>query len=158
MKSSLKGPLMALGALAVAGGALAFIALGNLGQNLVYYWSPGEMLAQGERAYGPTIRLGGLVVPGSIQWNSGHTELKFKVADSDQPTATAVDVVCDQVPPQMFREKIGVVVEGTYDTSKVFKTSRLMVNHSNEYKPPKDEREFKEMMKSLSETPPQAKR
>lgn len=158
MKSSLKGPLMALGALAVAGGALAFIAFSNLGDNLVYYWSPSEMLAQGEKAYGPTIRLGGLVAPGSIQWNAGHTELTFKVAESGEPTATTVDVVCDQVPPQMFREKIGVVVEGTFDASKVFKTSRLMVNHSNEYKPPKDEREFKEMMKNMSDSPPQAKR
>lgn len=158
MKSSLKGPLMALGALAVAGGALAFIAFSNLGDNLVYYWSPSEMLAQGEKAYGPTIRLGGLVAPGSIQWNAGHTELTFKVAESGEPTATTVDVVCDQVPPQMFREKIGVVVEGTFDASKVFKTSRLMVNHSNEYKPPKDEREFKEMMKNMSDSPPQAQR
>ena len=160
MKASLKGPLMALGALAVAGAALAFIAFSNIGDNLVYYWSPGEMLTQGAQAYGPTIRLGGLVAPGSIQWNAGHTELRFKVADSDQPTATTVEVLCDQVPPQMFREKIGVVVEGTFDQSKVFKTSRLMVNHSNEYKPPKDDKEFKDMMKNMSmgDAPQQAKR
>jgi len=158
MRASLKGPLMALGALAVAGGALTFIAFSNIGENLVYYWSPGEMLAQGERAYGPTIRLGGLVAPGSIEWNAGHTELRFKVADSEKPDATTVAVVCDQVPPQMFREKIGVVVEGTFDASKVFKTSRLMVNHSNEYKPPRDDKEFKEMMKNLSDTPQQAQR
>jgi cytochrome c-type biogenesis protein CcmE len=149
---------MALGALAVAGGALAFIAFSNIGENLVYYWSPGEMLAQGERAYGPTIRLGGLVAPGSIEWNAGHTEITFKVADSEKPDATTVAVVCDQVPPQMFREKIGVVVEGTFDASKVFKTSRLMVNHSNEYKPPRDDKEFKEMMKNLSDSPQQAQR
>jgi cytochrome c-type biogenesis protein CcmE len=160
MKASLKGPLMALGALAVAGIALAVIALGNLGQNLVYYWSPRDMVAQGEKAFGPTIRLGGLVVPGSIQWNPAHTGLNFKVADSEKPDAITVDVLCDQVPPQMFREKVGVVVEGTYDASKVFKTSRLMVNHSNEYKPPKSEQEFKEMMQKMTpdEMPSQAKR
>jgi len=159
MKASLKGPLMAIGALVVAGVALAVIALGNLGDNLVYYWSPGEMMSQGEKAYGPTIRLGGLVAPGSIQWNPAHTALSFKVADSDKPDAVTVDVLCDQVPPQMFREKIGVVVEGTYDSSRVFKTSRLMVNHSNEYKPPKTEQEFKEMMKKMNDTEaPQATR
>jgi len=42
-----------------------------------------------------------------------------------------------EVPPQMFREGIGVVVEGTYDRSGVFTSHRLMVNHSNEYRPPK---------------------
>jgi cytochrome c-type biogenesis protein CcmE len=53
-----------------------------------------------------------------------------------------------------------VVVEGTYDASKVFKTSRLMVNHSNEYKPPKTDQEFKDMMKKMNadEMPPQAQR
>ncbi len=37
----------------------------------------------------------------------------------------------------MFRERIGVVVEGTFDKSQTFTSSRLMVNHSNEYRPPK---------------------
>ena len=155
MKASLKGPLMAVAALAVAGGALAFIAMGNIGDNLVYYWSPGEMLAQGEKAYGPTIRLGGLVVPGSIEWNAGHTEVRFRVSDGEKPESPVVQVVCDQVPPQMFREKIGVVVEGTFDAAQVFKTSRLMVSHGNDYKPPKDDKEFKEMLKNAG---PQAQR
>jgi cytochrome c-type biogenesis protein CcmE len=158
MKASLKGPVLAIGALAVAGAALAFIAFGNLGDNLVYYWSPKEMVAQGDRAYGPTIRLGGLVAPGTIQWNPAHTSVAFRVAESDQPDAVSVAVLCDQVPPQMFREKVGVVVEGTYDASQVFKTSRLMVNHSNEYKPPKTEQEFKDMMKKMDADAPQAKR
>ena len=37
----------------------------------------------------------------------------------------------------MFRERIGVVVEGSFDRSQTFTSSRLMVNHSNEYRPPK---------------------
>ena len=37
----------------------------------------------------------------------------------------------------MFREGIGVVVEGTFARSdQVFKTNRLMVNHCNEYRAP----------------------
>jgi len=148
-KKSWRGPLLAIGALTVAGAALAFIALGNLGDNLVYYWSPSDMLAQGKNAYGPTIRLGGIVVPKSIEWNPGHTALGFKVADSQEPDAKTVAVACEQIPPQMFREGIGVVVEGTYDSSNVFKSSRLMVNHSNEYRPPKPGEDRKEWQKSL---------
>ena len=41
----------------------------------------------------------------------------------------------------MFREGIGVVVEGTFDKSQVFSSNRLMVNHSNEYRPPEAGRE-----------------
>jgi cytochrome c-type biogenesis protein CcmE len=136
-KKKNNGPLVAVAALLVAGAALAFIAYGNLGDNLVYYWSPSEMQAQGPKAFGPTIRLGGVVVPGSIQWAPTRTSVAFQVADSPKPDAAKVNVQCDQTPPQMFRDGIGVVVEGTYDSTAVFKSSRLMINHSNEYRPPK---------------------
>ncbi len=130
--------LIALGALLVAGAGLAFVAFGNIGENLVYYWSPAEMITQGEKAYGPTIRLGGVVKPGSIQWNAEHTTLHFQVATDHTPTSVAVMVRSTEVPPQMFRDGIGVVVEGTYDKSQVFASNRLMVNHSNEYRAPKE--------------------
>ena len=45
---------------------------------------------------------------------------------------------CTSAPPQMFREGIGVVVEGTMTKANVFESSRLMVKHSNEYKAPKE--------------------
>ncbi len=156
MKPENRNRLLAIGALLVAGAALAFLALGNIGENLVYYWSPSDMMKQGPNAYGPTIRLGGVVAPGSIKWNEAHTSLTFQVADSPKPESPKVDVKCDEVPPQMFREGIGVVVEGTYDASKVFKTNRLMINHSNEYRPPKEGEDRKDWQKSLVD--PQAQR
>lgn len=152
--------LILVAALAVAGGALAFIAWGGIGENLVYYWSPGELLAQGKKAYGPTIRLGGVVQNNSIQWNAQHTSLKFRVADGMLPESPSIEVHSDQIPPQMFRHGIGVVVEGTYDKSQVFKTSRLMVKHSNEYRAPKEGEAGKDWGKatlsdsSMSATPP----
>jgi cytochrome c-type biogenesis protein CcmE len=38
----------------------------------------------------------------------------------------------------MFREGIGVVVEGTMTRNGYFKSERLMVSHNNEYRTPKD--------------------
>ena len=152
MTPAAKNRFLALGAVLVAGCALAAIAWGNIGENLVYYWTPSQMISQGEKAYGPTIRLGGVVKPGSITWNAEHTHLDFKVADNKEPEAPMVAVACDQVPPQMFREGIGVVVEGTFDKSATFKTSRLMVSHSNEYRPPKPGEDMKNWQKSLEIT------
>ena len=137
MNPTTRNRLVALGALLVAGAGLSFVAFGNIGQNLFFYWTPGEMLAQGSKAYGPTIRLGGVVQTGSLQWDAAHTHLTFRVADSAQPGAPSVVVQSRETPPQMFRERIGVVVEGTFDKSQTFTSSRLMVNHSNEYRPPK---------------------
>jgi len=137
VNSTTRNRLIAVVALLLAGAGLAVVAFGNIGKNLVFYWTPGEMLAQGSKAYGPTIRLGGVVQPGSLKWDAAHNHLAFRVADSDKAGAPSVLVVSRETPPQMFRERIGVVVEGTFDKSQTFTSSRLMVNHSNEYRPPK---------------------
>jgi cytochrome c-type biogenesis protein CcmE len=149
MNQQTRNRLIAVVALLVAGAGLALVAFGNIGENLVYYWRPSEMLSQGEKAYGPTIRLGGQVQPGSIQWNEQHTTLEFRVMDSEEPNAAHVRVRTTEVPPQMFRERIGVVVEGTFDKSQVFQGSRLMVNHSNEYRAPKSEDDVKKMFEDM---------
>ena len=58
------------------------------------------------------------------------------MAQDQTPGAPSVVVHSRETPPQMFRDNIGVVVEGTYSSSGVFESNRLMVNHSNEYRPP----------------------
>jgi cytochrome c-type biogenesis protein CcmE len=143
MKGKQRNLLIALSAILVAGSGLAFIALSNIGDNLVYYWSPTEMLSQGEKAYGPVIRLGGVVAPGTVKWDAAKTELAFQVATDHKPDAAKVPVLAREVPPQMFREGIGVVVEGTFSKSGVFTSERLMVNHSNEYRPPAEGQDLK---------------
>ncbi len=154
MSSETRNRLIAVAAILVAGGALAWIAFGNIGENLVYYWKPSEMLGQGPKAFGATIRLGGVVVPGSVVWAPEHTSLTFSVADSHAAGAAKVSVKSEQTPPQMFREGIGVVVEGTYAADAVFKTNRLMVNHSNEYRAPGDGGMPMEWKDSLTQADP----
>jgi cytochrome c-type biogenesis protein CcmE len=122
----------AVAALAVAAAAFAVITVGGIGENLVYYWGPTELHAAGNKAVGATIRLGGQVAPGSVSYKDGST-LEFDVADG----RAKVRVRSTGVPPQMFREGIGVVVEGTMTTAGEFECHRLMVSHGNEYRAPK---------------------
>ena len=150
MTPVVRNRLIAVAALLVAGAGLAFVAFGNIGENLVYYWSPKELLSQGDKAYGPTIRLGGVVQPGTIQWNEAHTTLEFRVANDVKEGSESVLVRSTEVPPQMFREKIGVVVEGTFDKSQVFSSNRLMVKHSNEYRAPKEGEDLKKWQETLT--------
>ena len=123
-----------VGALAVAAAALGFVAFGNIGENLVYYWDPSQLVAAGDKSVGATIRLGGVVKAGTMDWNPDASELEFVVSDGKEDVA----VHCQGAPPQMFREGIGVVVEGTMTKAGVFESSRLMVKHSNEYKAPEE--------------------
>jgi len=144
--------LFLAGALLVAGGALAVVLVGGIGRNLVYYWGPTELLANGAKAVGATIRLGGLVAPGSVVLHEG-SGLEFDVTDG----RAKVHVKSQGVPPQMFRERIGVVVEGTLtSTGGHFECQRLMVSHSNEYRAPDDKSgeeqlDMRKLMRSLQE-------
>jgi cytochrome c-type biogenesis protein CcmE len=126
----------AIVALVVAGAAMALIAAGGIGRNLVYYWGPTELLAAGDKAVGATIRLGGLVAPGTLVRGKGASRVEFDVVDRK---GASVHVTSDGVPPPLFREKIGVVVEGTMTREGHFAGTRLMVSHSNEYRVPGEE-------------------
>jgi len=140
-----------VGAFVVAAVAFGVIAASGINQNLVYYWTPSDLHANGRKAYGATIRLGGMVAKGSIQ-KLGGSAVEFDVHDGK----SRVHVKTSTVPPQMFRENIGVVVEGTMVPGGYFQSSRLMVSHNNEYKAPEkghpvDRKELERMMKSVSE-------
>ena len=154
MSPKLKNRLLAVGALAVAAGALLFVTQSSLGQNLIYYWTPSEMLAQGNKAHGPLIRLGGMVEGGSIHWDEGKHLLRFRVCDGKGSQKTCILVQSSEVPPQMFRENIGVVIEGHLGKNDVFSSRRLLVNHSNEYQAPHNGELPADWKNSVSETAP----
>jgi len=126
------------------------ISISNLGDNLVYYWTPTELKAAGDTAYDADVRLGGMVKAGTIDWNKDTQALKFTVYTGEDEVA----VHGEGMPPQMFREGIGVVVEGQLGKDGVFHSDRLLVKHDNEYRAPGDERaDVAEMAKTLSESP-----
>jgi cytochrome c-type biogenesis protein CcmE len=136
--------ILIVGALVIAG-AFTYMLSGGIGSTLVYFYTPSELLAQGTKAYGAPVRLGGQVVPGSVQWDAPSTDLRFVMQDGKAQIA----VHSHGAPPQMFRDGIGVVVEGTYAENGTFEANQLLVKHSNEYRPPKAGQQPQEMYKSL---------
>src|SRR5947209_20013029 len=144
-----KTRLFMISAFAVAGIAFMVIAAGGINKNLVYYWTPTDLHKAGDKAYGATIRLGGMVVFGSVKNLTGISGLQIDVKDA----TGIVHVKSSGVPPQMFRENIGVVVEGTMSRSGYFQCNRLMVSHNNEYRAPKaghpmNKEELEKLMKT----------
>ena len=138
-----------VGAFLVAAIGFAVIAASGINETLVYYWTPSDLQKAGDKAYGATIRLGGMVAAGSIRSRAGTSGLEFDVKDG----SAIVHVKSSGVPPQMFRENIGVVVEGTMVQGGYFKSNRLMVSHDNEYKAPEaghpmSQEELKKLMKT----------
>jgi cytochrome c-type biogenesis protein CcmE len=87
--------------------AFGYLVYGGIGDNLVYFVTPTELLARGRAAYDP-VRLGGEVKPGTVQWDADALDLRFELTDGTADVA----VHSRGAPPQMFRDGMGVVVEG----------------------------------------------
>ena len=134
MNESMKRRIFAVVALLVAGVALGAISFSDMGEDLVYYWSPTELLERDD-AMNHVVRLGGQVEPGTISWDKEAQTVAFSISDGSQ----SVPVMSTSNPPQMFREGIGVVVEGELKSDGVFHTEKVMVKHSNEYQAPEGE-------------------
>ena len=141
MKSRL--PVVLIGVAVV--GVLGFLAFGSIGNNLVYYWSPTDLVSAGAKAQGATVRLGGLVEAGSV--HAEGTATLFRVKDSAQ----TVQVRSEAIPPAMFREGIGVVVEGSVGPDAVFISRKLMVKHDENYVAPTDGKASEAMIRGAQE-------
>ena len=126
--------------------AFGFLLYGGIDRNVVFFLTPEELLSRGPSAYDVPVRLGGLVAPGSVQWDADKLDLRFVVMDSG---GQSVRVHSTGAPPQMFRDGMGVVVEGRYHRSGVFESTNLMVKHSNEYRKPEHGERPEGMYKSL---------
>ena len=135
----------ALVAVIVVLGAFGWLLYGNLDKNIVFFLTPQELLAKGVDGYEVPVRLGGQVKPGSVQWDAKTLDLRFAITDGTGEIA----VRAKGAPPQMFRDGIGVVVEGRYERSGLFQATNLLVKHSNEYHPPKAGEKPQDMYKTL---------
>jgi cytochrome c-type biogenesis protein CcmE len=129
----------------VIAGVFAYLLLGGLGDNIVFFLTPQELLAREEKGFDVPVRLGGQVAPGSVQWNAEAIDLRFKLTDG----VKEVVVHSKSAPPAMFRDGQGVVVEGRYGRDGVFTADNLMVKHNEEYRAPKPGEKPSEMYRSL---------
>ena len=86
----------------------------------------------------------------SIELGKGVSQLEFDVIGD----GGRVHVRADGVPPQMFREGVGVVVEGTMSKAGYFEGHRLLVSHDNEYRVPEagEEVDARRLMGTVSES------
>ncbi len=128
-------------------GVFAWLTFGGLEKNVVFFLTPQELLAKGDAGVDVPVRLGGQVKPGSMTWDAKTLDLRFTVTDG----ARDVQVHSTGAPPQMFRDGMGVIVEGRYGSGGVFEASSLMVKHSNEYRAPEPGEEAHEKYKTLIE-------
>lgn len=112
-------------------GALGYLALGNFGENLVYFVTPSEVRAFTQDHARKKVRVGGMVVKGSVRTQSDPVGLTFELTDGE----ATIPVVFHGIPPDLFKEGQGAVVEGHWKDGKAFHATMIMAKHSEDYMP-----------------------
>ncbi len=110
---------------------IGYLALGNFGASLVYFFTPSEVVSFSPDYYGRKIRVGGLVVRGSLQVVPHTLKMNFALTDG----AATIPVAFEGVPPDLFKEGQGAVVEGYWDAGRQFHSQMIMAKHSEDYMP-----------------------
>ncbi|MBN3214649.1 cytochrome c maturation protein CcmE [Pectobacterium polaris] len=125
--------------LAVVCGAVLTIALTlyALSSNIDLFYTPSEILygkneTQEKPAIGQRLRVGGMVMPGSVRRDSQSLEVRFTVYDAQG----SVDVTYNGMLPDLFREGQGVVAQGILDTDDHIMAKEVLARHDENYTPP----------------------
>lgn len=116
--------------IAVAGVVLAFAAaltLSALRDSITFFASPSELVSNPPPP-GKRLRIGGLVKEGSVVKEG--VLVRFEVTDG----AKSVPVRYQGMLPDLFREKQGVVAEGTLEEG-VFVARTILAKHDEYYMP-----------------------
>ena len=102
-----------------------------LRDNINLFYPPSE-IAAGKAPSDRNIRLGGMVVEGSIQRSETSLDTQVEVTDY----AASVAVRYTGILPDLFAEGQGVVAEGRLDESGVLIATQVLAKHDENYMPP----------------------
>ena len=109
----------------------ALFILNAFRSNLVFFYSPTEVLA-GKAPVERTFRLGGMVESGSVQREPNSLKVRFVVTD----LRNSLPVYFEGILPDLFREGQGVVVQGTLRSDRLFQAREVLAKHDENYMPP----------------------
>ena len=126
-----KKRLTLIGMMVVGIGIAVGLALKAFDENLMFFFSPSEVVA-GEAPTGHPFRVGGLVTPGSVQRQANGLTIAFDLTDN----AENVTVEYTGILPDLFREGQGIVAMGRLNDRGVFVASEVLAKHDENYMPP----------------------
>ena len=106
------------------------LALLALRENINLFFSPSQIV-EGSAPSNTTIRLGGMVVAGSVQ-RGANLGVTFVLTD----LAEQVTVTYEGILPDLFREGQGIVTQGKLDSTGRFVAQQVLAKHDETYMPP----------------------
>jgi cytochrome c-type biogenesis protein CcmE len=117
--------------------ALAYMIYGGMREAIVYFVTPSELKAKENGSADKFLRMGGMVVKGSLQKDRQNLTYRFDLTDG----SATFPVFFKGIPPDLFTEGKGAVVEGRIGKDGVFQATTIMAKHAEEYSPHADGKE-----------------
>jgi len=114
------------------------LTLFALQQNIDLFYTPDEILnGKNETGVKPEIgqrlRVGGMVLNGSVQRDPNSLKVSFDLIDNK---AGQVTVYFDGILPDLFREGQGIVAQGTLKSTNAIEAFEVLAKHDEAYMPP----------------------
>jgi cytochrome c-type biogenesis protein CcmE len=131
----------------VALGVATALVLSAFQENLVFFFTPSEVVAN-KAPQGRTFRIGGMVEKGSVRRQSDGVTVQFMVTD----TAKTLPVVYKGSLPDLFREGKGVVAQGQLGADGVFRANEVLAKHDENYMPPEAAEAVKRAQENTSKS------
>ena len=100
-------------------------------ENIMFFYSPTEIHA-GKAPSDRAIRVGGLVVEGSVRREENSLAVQFDLTDNAQ----VVPVSYTGILPDLFREGQGIVAMGRLSPDGRFVADEVLAKHDENYMPP----------------------
>lgn len=139
---------------------VAGLVLYALSQNIDLFYKPSEIHngkeGTGTKAInGQRLRIGGLVVPGSVKRDENSLKIAFKLADMKMPITfhendPMIIVKYDGILPDLFREGQGIVANGVLNIEDgVIEATEVLAKHDENYMPKELEIDASETTKKM---------
>ena len=129
MKAKHQRLILALAALVALLGA-GLLAASALKDEAAYFYAPNDVKTKGVEP-GKAIRLGGMVVKGSLKRAADGVTIRFDVTDGK----ATVPATFSGIAPDLFKEGSGVVAEGSFNGQGTFVATNLLAKHDERYMP-----------------------
>jgi cytochrome c-type biogenesis protein CcmE len=126
-------------------GIAATLVLSAFRSNLVFFFSPSQVLAH-EAPQGRAFRIGGMVVDHSLKRDPGSLTVRFDVTD----TVHTVPVTYTGLLPDLFKEGKGVVAQGSLGDDGTFHATEVLAKHDENYMPPDAAKAVKEAREGMT--------
>tara|TARA_Y100000031_G_C8053757_1_gene307378 strand:+ start:248 stop:658 length:411 start_codon:yes stop_codon:yes gene_type:complete len=115
--------------------AIIYLIYTGVSETSVYFFTVSELIDKKDTISEEGVRVNGTVVPGSIKKHNSNLKVNFQITDSKK----SLLVHYEGIIPDMFKENIDVVVEGTVDQNGSFNANTLLTACPSKYEAEKKE-------------------